>query len=121
MGRGQAAHGLRSGAGRTAGGQGYHSEVNKAFLPHMKKINTGGGAGRGRVCRVKFNQSNSYKELNKALYLSRTCLSACKPFKLVSGCTGKLCSSGHSFCVTFIRGFPKISMLSGKKLRALFR
>lgn len=116
IGRRQAAHGLTSKASRTAGGQGYRSQVNKAFLPHMKKINRGGGAGRGRVNCLKFNQPN--KELNKALYLSRMYLPVYKPFKPVNGCTGKLCR--HSISVTFIRGFTKISTLSGTKLRALF-
>lgn len=48
MGRRQAVQGLRSKVGKTEGGRGYLSQVNKAFLPHTKTINKGGGAGRGR-------------------------------------------------------------------------
>lgn len=65
------------------GGQGCCSQVNKALLPHMKKINAGGGAGRGWTCWVWFNASYSYRDLNKALHLPRPCLSACQPLKAV--------------------------------------
>lgn len=104
IGRRQAAHGLTSKASRTAGGQGYRSQVNKAFLPHIKKINRGGGAGRGRVNCLKFNQPN--KELNKALYLLRMYLPVYKPFKPVNGCTGKLCR--HSICHIYKRFYKNL-------------
>lgn len=71
----QAAHRLISMAERTTGRQGCSCWVKKSFLTHMKQINTGGE----RVYWEKFNKSNSNRELNKALHLSRMHLSGYKP------------------------------------------
>lgn len=119
-GRRQAVHGLSSKAGRTVGGQGYCSQVNKSSpTPHEENQYRRRGRARQNVLS-RINPSKSYKGLNKALCLPRPCLSAYQPFKAVSGCTGEQCSSRLSTCVTFRAGFPEISVLSGKMFGSFF-
>lgn len=101
-----------------SGGQGYCTQVNKSSATPQEENQC---RRRGRARQNVLSMIESIQQRPK----QGTAFTQTLPFSLSSlqcrkGCTGKRYSSRNSTHVTFIAGFPEMSLLSGKKLGALF-